>query len=82
MIPKGSVAINGISLTIATLDADQLAVHIIPHTWQATNLRAAAVGDVVNLEADMIGKYVLRQTQSQANQTPAVTMKDLRDAGW
>lgn len=82
VIPKGSIAINGVSLTIASLAPNQFSVHIIPHTWQATNLRSAAVGDVVNLEADMIGKYVLKQTQLPASQKTSVTMKDLREAGW
>lgn len=82
VIPKGSIAINGISLTIAVLETDQFSVHIIPHTWRATSLRDTAVGDAVNLEADMIGKYVFRQTHSHADQPAPVTMKDLREAGW
>ncbi|MDT8390493.1 MAG: riboflavin synthase [Lentisphaeria bacterium] len=82
VIPKGSIAINGISLTIADLKEDHFSVHIIPHTWRATGLRAAAVGDTVNVEADMIGKYVFRQLRAQAGTPAAVTMKSLREAGW
>ena len=59
-VPKGSVAIDGISLTVAALRDSQLDVMIIPFTWQATNLASRHVGDMVNLECDMIGKYVAR----------------------
>jgi riboflavin synthase len=59
-IPKGSVAVDGISLTVAELRDGEFDVAIIPHTWEATNLRALAPGDLVNLECDMLGKYVVR----------------------
>ena len=59
-IPKGSVAVDGISLTVATLRADEFDVQIIPFTWDHTNLRASQPGDGVNLEVDVIGKYVVR----------------------
>ena len=80
VIPKGSIAIDGISLTIARLEATTLSVHIIPHTWEHTNLRTATRGGVVNLEADMLGKYVLRQHEVAAG--PSVSMGVLRDAGF
>ena len=57
-IPKGSVAVDGISLTIAELNSESATFWITPHTFQVTNLQAAAVGDRVNLEADMLAKYV------------------------
>jgi riboflavin synthase len=60
LIHRGSVAVDGISLTIATLDATTLVVQIVPYTWSHTNLRALRAGDRVNLECDMVGKYVLR----------------------
>jgi riboflavin synthase len=59
-IEKGSVAVDGISLTIASLGEAAFDVQIIPHTWAATTLRAARPGSIVNLECDMVGKYVLR----------------------
>jgi riboflavin synthase len=59
-IPKGSVAIDGISLTVAALRDEELDVMIVPFTWQHTNLRSRQIGDAVNLECDMIGKYVAR----------------------
>ncbi len=55
---KGSVAVDGISLTVAEAGRDWLRVWIIPHTCRVTNLRARRVGDLVNLEADILGKYV------------------------
>lgn len=58
-VPKGSIAINGVSLTIAALKDSVLEVAIIPHTLKHTTLDSLAVGDHVNLEFDMIGKYAV-----------------------
>lgn len=55
---KGSVAVDGISLTIAGLTKRTFRIWIIPHTFEVTNLRQRKVGDVVNIETDLIGKYV------------------------
>lgn len=60
LVHKGSIAVDGISLTIASLDGDRFDVQIIPHTWERTNLHAAAIGATVNLECDILGKYVAR----------------------
>ncbi len=57
---KGSIAINGISLTVAERTPESIVVWIIPHTWRATNLREAQPGDLVNLEFDILAKYVER----------------------
>lgn len=57
---KGSVAVDGISLTVAGLFRGGFRIWIIPHTFEVTALRERQVGDVVNLEADMLGKYVER----------------------
>lgn len=58
MIEKGSIAIDGISLTIATISDTEFAVSIIPHTSANTTLSSRRIGDIVNLETDCIGKYV------------------------
>ncbi len=58
MVPKGSVAIDGISLTIVNVTADRFSVALIPHTLEVTTLGRVAVGDVVNIENDILGKYV------------------------
>ena len=60
LVFKGSVAVEGISLTVAGLTDDYFEVAIIPKTWQVTNLSALRAGDPVNLEADIIAKYVER----------------------
>jgi riboflavin synthase len=59
-IHKGSVALDGVSLTIAGLGETQFDVQVIPFTWQQTTLAALHAGDKVNLECDLIGKYVAR----------------------
>ena len=60
MVYKGSIAVDGISLTVAELFDDGFAVHIIPHTMQETNMSEYRVGTKVNLEADILGKHVQR----------------------
>lgn len=57
-VSKGSVAVEGISLTIANLTANYFEIAVIPKTWELTNLSALKIGDEVNLEADIIAKYV------------------------
>ena len=58
IIEKGSIAIDGISLTVAYVDNEVFKVSIIPHTGEETTLLNKKIGDVVNLECDMVGKYV------------------------
>ena len=60
VVEKGSITIDGISLTVAKVTDDSLSVSVIPHTRAVTNLAMKGVGDVVNLETDIIGKYVER----------------------
>ena len=67
-VEKGSIAFNGISLTINGLTElkngnTQVAVTIIPHTWEHTNLYAAKIGDAINVEVDVMAKYVERLCQ-------------------
>ena len=63
LIRKGSIAVDGVSLTLAGLGDTKLDVMIVPFTWERTNLRTLRVGDRVNLECDMIGKYVARAAE-------------------
>ncbi|MSU24953.1 MAG: riboflavin synthase [Opitutus sp.] len=58
IVHKGSIAIDGISLTVAEVAGDEFAVWLIPHTMLATNLHSRRVGDAVNLEFDLLGKHV------------------------
>ena len=60
LIHRGSIAVDGISLTVAGLTRSSFDIQIVPFTWQHTNLKTLRVGDRVNLECDMVGKYVLR----------------------
>lgn len=84
VIEKGSVAINGVSLTVAALDAGALSVRLIPETWKRTNLRALRAGDSINLEVDMVGKYVKRLTDPQGAAPPRedISMSALEQAGF
>jgi riboflavin synthase len=70
-IQKGSVAVDGISLTIADLRDDSFAIQLIPHTWTHTNLSGARPGMRVNLECDLVGKYVMRAADLSARRVTA-----------
>lgn len=60
LIPVGSVAVDGISLTLADVNHSDFKIAVIPHTWENTILKSKKNGDTVNLEFDIIGKYVLK----------------------
>ena len=67
MIAKGSVAVDGISLTINSVEKEEFAVSIIPHTAKVTTIGIKSIGDSVNIETDMIGKYVERFLRGDAS---------------
>lgn len=60
IVPKGSIAVDGISLTVVDVGADWFTVWIIPHTWQVTNLSRRRLGERVNIETDILARYVER----------------------
>ena len=60
IVRKGSIAVNGISLTVAGVDDRHFDVQVIPYTWDHTNMHAMKPGDQVNIECDILGKYVVR----------------------
>jgi riboflavin synthase len=60
IVRKGSIAVNGISLTVAGLDDKHFDVQLIPYTWEHTNLHQSKPGEIVNIEVDILGKYVVR----------------------
>ena len=66
IVEKGSIALDGISLTVAVLTKDRFDVQIVPYTWAHTNLQQVAVDDAVNLECDIIGKYVVNAVDAGA----------------
>jgi len=73
LIPKGSIAISGISLTLNTVEDAQFEVAIIPHTLAHTNMGSFRTGDLVNIETDMIGKYLYRFYQQQQPDSAAAS---------
>jgi riboflavin synthase len=63
LVSKGSIAVDGISLTVATLGPDRFDVQLVPYTLAHTNLGRAGINDAVNLECDIVGKYVARAAE-------------------
>jgi riboflavin synthase len=78
---KGSISIEGISLTVAKLEDRTCTIAIIPHTVETTNLNSLQPGDPVNLEADLIAKYVEKMMASQANES-SLTVEELVRQGF
>lgn len=80
VVAKGSIAVNGISLTVNDIAASVLTVNLIPHTYQATNIKGFRAGDAVNLEFDLIGKYVVQMFKNKSNK--GITWDKLIESGW
>jgi riboflavin synthase len=81
VIFKGSLAIEGISLTVAGIEGTRVKVAIIPHTVEMTNLRSLKSGDPVNLEVDMIAKYVEKMMSGESANS-SITVEKLIAAGF
>ncbi len=84
VVEKGSITIDGISLTVAATGSDYFKVSVIPHTREVTNLRDREINDIVNLECDIIGKYVekLMFSQKQESGESKITLEFLRENGF
>jgi riboflavin synthase len=82
IIPKGSVALDGISLTVADVSTDSFSVWIIPHTYANTTLRDRRIGDALNIENDMLAKYIERLLQARGGESGGVTMETLASSGF
>lgn len=85
MAPKGSVAVDGVSLTLVAVSRDRFSVALIPTTLSETTLDKLSAGDTVNIEADVIGKYVagfLRRLIGRGSDGGGVTLEKLREAGF
>ncbi len=80
VIDKGSIAIDGVSLTINSQQSGRLSVNLIPHTRRETNLSELKAGMVVNVEFDMIGKYLMKRQQLGAAR--GLTSEILFESGW
>jgi riboflavin synthase len=80
---KGSITIDGVSLTVAALEGSKLSVAVIPHTYGHTAMRAYRPGDPVNLEIDVVAKYVEKMLASRSfEQKPRLTEEKLREMGY
>ena len=77
LVQKGSVAVDGISLTVNEISEASFSLAIIPHTFNATTLQERKIGDQVNVETDLIGKYVARILQNQTPENPSGVTIDL-----
>lgn len=82
IVEKGSVAIDGISLTVAEVTDNTFSVSIIPHTASQTVLGTKKIGDIVNLENDIIGKYVEKLISPASEQKNSLSMKMLAENGF
>ena len=85
-IEKGSIALDGISLTIAEITQNTFSISMIPHTIGNTNFGFKKTGDIVNLENDMVGKYIDKllyfEEKQQEVRNSKITMETLRNAGF
>lgn len=81
IVHKGSITINGISLTIAKIQDNKIKIAIIPHTFQNTNLKNLKVGDYVNIETDILGKYVEKILSTKDNNSK-ISMTFLQENGF
>ena len=81
IVSKGSLAIEGISLTVAAIEGAEVRVAIIPHTAEVTNLRSLGAGDPVNLEVDVVAKY-LEKMMAGAKSASSITVEKLVRAGF
>jgi riboflavin synthase len=79
-VAKGSVAIDGISLTIASLESDAMSVTVIPHTYRNSNLHSRRAGDRLNLECDILAKYVEKLLGPRGKSS--LTIEQLRELGY
>ncbi|KPJ63993.1 riboflavin synthase subunit alpha [candidate division KD3-62 bacterium DG_56] len=82
IVPKGSIAVDGISLTPVEVSTDRFTVALVRHTLEATTLGSARVGDAVNLEADLLARYVQRLLGRESEPPAGLTEERLREHGF
>lgn len=82
IVEKGSIAIDGVSLTVAALDGDIVAVAVVPHTYRSTALRSRRAGDRVNVECDVLAKYVEKMVAAYRDKAQTLNMDRLRELGY
>jgi len=83
IVPKGSITIDGVSLTVARWHDGVVEIAVIPHTYEHTNIRERKPGDAVNLEGDILGKYVERYLEARGSTTTTkISIADLTEQGF
>jgi riboflavin synthase len=84
LVEKGSVAVDGVSLTLVAVKKDYFTVHLIPSTIEMTSLAGRKAGELVNIETDLIGKYVLNhlRVSGTMNGGKNINMDFLKESGW
>jgi riboflavin synthase len=80
VVSKGSIAVEGISLTVAKVEGNTVTIAVIPHTWESTNLKSLHPGDPVNLETDLVAKYVEKMLRREP--TTPITLERLVAEGF
>jgi riboflavin synthase len=84
-VPKGSITIDGVSLTVARWSRSIAEIAVIPYTYEHTNLRDRKPGDAVNLEGDILGKYIERHLEAReaaSESASSRTLAQLREEGF
>jgi riboflavin synthase len=82
IVPKGSISVDGISLTVNNLEAEEIRITVIPYTLEKTTLIDKNVGDRVNVEADILGKYVQKFLDRKGDTPKALTLSFLKEHGY
>jgi len=81
VVEKGSITIEGISLTVAAVEGTKVKIAIIPHTYEATNLRELKPGDPLNIEVDIMAKYVEKMLEEK-HASSTITLERLQQEGF
>ena len=82
IVPKGSIAIDGTSLTVTEIDSKSFAVTVIPTTWDKTVLHLAKIGDKVNIETDILVKMIKKQLEKVLGSGSSLTVEKLKELGF
>jgi riboflavin synthase len=82
VVEKGSIALEGVSLTVAAVEGDEVSVHVIPYTFSHTNLSEKPLGALLNLETDLLGKYVARWMEGRDTTVRPIDVGFLEEMGF
>jgi len=81
VVKKGSITLNGISLTVASIEKNNIKIAVIPHTFENTNFKMAKIGDFINIETDILAKYV-EKFLSTSDNSSGISMEFLMENGF